>query len=466
MIAVYISSNQFSVSTDKTIEFVPGRRLKLDQGVDGIAYSTISGSTYSTPNTIVTTKESELTSNLVSVLYGVVESGSEGSLPDHVHDGSEGSGGIILYNYVISEDTTLYVSTTGDDIIGDGSLSTPYATPHKALDYLKNKWINGDAVVTIQCGDGSYVLTETISPNHPCGDRIKLIGENVYSKSLTSIQSSSGSAGAWSLVLNLNNVTSIESGDFVIIHTPSGGTRPYHVCGCHEVTNVDAVNSRITIASGHQGSIAPSGAISATVIIVKTIFQMAAGEHGLYIDQNNKLGGLGNIVFDGGGSTGYGIYITDFSFLKILAATYVGTYDTNLGMFSDNNSVIKAEGLVACSKQGASHAIMADDKSTIICPNAIASGVSASGKYGFYSVYNSHIEATGAVSTGGVSIGILASIRGMIRAVNAIADEHTTGFYCSRGAYIYAPGAAAYNCSTDFNPAVNTQDNEFGYIDT
>lgn len=363
-------------------------------------------------------------------------------------------------------DLTIYVDPAGNDSTGDGTSGNPYATPQGALDSIKGQWIPGDVTVTIQCTDGQYAFTENINITHPCGDRINIIGENIYSKAMTSIESSSGSAGAWSLVLNMDSVANIATGDFVIIHTPSGGTRPYHVCGCHEVTNVDGGNTRITVSSKHQGSTAPSGAISATVIVIKTIFQVASGEDGIFISNNNKLGGLGNVAFDGGGTTGYGIHVTDFSFLKIPTSMYVGVSDVGLGVFSDNGSVIKVEGLIASSGPTTSHAIMADDKSTIIAPGAIASGVATGGKYGFYCVYNSHIEATGSVSTGGVSIGFLASIHGVIRAVDAVADEHTTGFYCSRGAYMYAPGSSALNVSTDYNPAENTQGNELGYIDT
>lgn len=95
MEATYISSNQFSVEGYKTEEFSAGRRLKVADSSDGVKYLTVSSSSYSTPNTIVTTKESELSSDMVSVLYGVIAPGTTGSLPDHTHDGSEGSGGYI-----------------------------------------------------------------------------------------------------------------------------------------------------------------------------------------------------------------------------------------------------------------------------------------------------------------------------------------------------------------------------------
>lgn len=94
MQATYITNNSFSVSGNRTLEFVEGRRVKATHS-DSTQYCTIYSSTVSGSYTIVTLKENELTSNLASVLYGIIEPGISGSLPDHTHDGTEGSGGTI-----------------------------------------------------------------------------------------------------------------------------------------------------------------------------------------------------------------------------------------------------------------------------------------------------------------------------------------------------------------------------------
>lgn len=93
MDATYINSTKFSITGDATSGFIEGRRVYLDCGSDGVFYSTIVSSTYSDPDTEVTIEDSVLTSNLKDVLYGVVSSGSYGSLPEHYHDGSPGNGG-------------------------------------------------------------------------------------------------------------------------------------------------------------------------------------------------------------------------------------------------------------------------------------------------------------------------------------------------------------------------------------
>lgn len=95
MDATYVSSSQFTVEGDHTGEFISGRRLKMNCGTDGIFYATVSSSELSGSDTNVVINESNITSNLESVLYGVIQPGDEGSLPEHSHDGSSGSGGEI-----------------------------------------------------------------------------------------------------------------------------------------------------------------------------------------------------------------------------------------------------------------------------------------------------------------------------------------------------------------------------------
>ena len=90
--AHYISQNSFWIYTDRTSEFVYGRRLKANCGSDGYKYTTISGSSFSHPKTTVTVLDNVLTNNLSEVWYGI-SVGSEGSLPVHKHT-SQSDGGL------------------------------------------------------------------------------------------------------------------------------------------------------------------------------------------------------------------------------------------------------------------------------------------------------------------------------------------------------------------------------------
>ena len=141
MYAVYVSSSSFYVNGNKASEFNTGRRVKLDCGLDGIKYATVVSSSYSAPNTTVTIDESTLTANLVSVLYGIIQPGIIGSLPDHTHDGTEGTGGILPV-YTNTEEPTGFINyKVGSEISFSGdevTISGTYSYYIKGLKYDKD----------------------------------------------------------------------------------------------------------------------------------------------------------------------------------------------------------------------------------------------------------------------------------------------------------------------------------------
>lgn len=130
MDAVYISPNSFKVSKDKTLEFVKNRRVRCKIGPNTFVYATIVSSSYSIPDTTVIINESELTSNLSEVLYGIVQPGSAGSLPDHDHSSEEGTGGPVEFIDLADTPTTYsgsegkYAKITASGIEFDDAAST------------------------------------------------------------------------------------------------------------------------------------------------------------------------------------------------------------------------------------------------------------------------------------------------------------------------------------------------------
>jgi len=67
--AVYVDADTFTVTDDKTGDFVAGTKVKCNCGVDGYKYGVVEDSTYGAPNTTVnlTAASDDLTSNLTSV---------------------------------------------------------------------------------------------------------------------------------------------------------------------------------------------------------------------------------------------------------------------------------------------------------------------------------------------------------------------------------------------------------------
>jgi hypothetical protein len=78
---------------------------------------------------------------------------------------------------IITTDTTIYVATTGSDTTGDGTSSFPFLTIGKALEYLNDFSISGNALVIIDVEDGTYTaITSPIEITHPDGCRIYIRG--------------------------------------------------------------------------------------------------------------------------------------------------------------------------------------------------------------------------------------------------------------------------------------------------
>jgi hypothetical protein len=120
MHATYISSNSFSVLTNRTDEFITGRRVKCDCDTDGIVYANVVSATYTTVTTVVI-DENSLTSNLKTVLYGIVEPGPNGSLPIHDHSDVEGMGGSGISFLYLSDTPSTYSGTEGLYLASTGS---------------------------------------------------------------------------------------------------------------------------------------------------------------------------------------------------------------------------------------------------------------------------------------------------------------------------------------------------------
>lgn len=153
MQAVYVSSNQFKVSTDKTSEFLAGRRIRANCG-GNYKYSTIQSSIYSDPDTTVTIEESILTSNLTEVHYGIVNVGDQGSFPNHSHDGNEGTGGGLSLLTLSDTPTTYsgteryYLKTTGSGIEFSEEVNPYWSSVEPFLDENSANVSNKPTLVT------------------------------------------------------------------------------------------------------------------------------------------------------------------------------------------------------------------------------------------------------------------------------------------------------------------------------
>jgi hypothetical protein len=412
----------------------------------------------------------------------------------------------------ITTDTTAYVATTGSDVTGDGSSDSPFASVAGALDWLKDKPINDGIRVFIMIKDGHYTGLDTIYINLSDKKNIFIQGENSHDISLTSVQSSSGSAGNWSVVLNVSSVADVVVGDYVIVNNDlTGGSTRQTIMGCWEVTNVDSGNTRITIKSTSKyGSIA-SGAVTGTITVMKAILSFATDNHGIMVDNGGFIT-INNFVVVGDTSANsyYGIASQRSASIGSVSTGPIGVNGFSYGFRTEragamqlnaqssscNNvkdgfscssgSVMIADNTTSVGNSGNGYSITT---ATLYCQNSISIGNQFSG---IYAVMNSVMNAYSAIAIYNMSHGILSDygatiyikdggsyynnvngiycIRASIVAAENVTVSNNTGqgVVSSRYGYVEFSGSASSssNGGNNVSPAVNTQGNEYGYINT
>lgn len=348
---------------------------------------------------------------------------------------------------VITTNTTYYVATTGSDATGDGSVTTPWATPSYALSVLQNYRVQSGKTLTIQCDDGTYTLT-SVTTN--LGERFVLSGKNTYTKTVASIQSTSGSAGAYSIVFNVDDVTNVTTSDYVIVSNASGGTTPKYAEGCFDITAVDAVNKRITCASPNLVGV-PAGAVAATMTVFKTNF-FYTGTAGFQYAQ----GTVQNLVIRGDGTANkYAVGLSQgmtLSNVGILGFPY-GISLTSAGVLSLENVAIS----------GATIGIRMTNGTTINCLGS-SFGLLVSGcTTGLSCADNSTLTCITQTVITGNGRGINCTRRASITLTPGVTIYESDAVYAERLGYVYLVGASI---TGTVSPTVNTLGNENGYIDT
>jgi hypothetical protein len=410
----------------------------------------------------------------------------------------------------ITTDTTAYVATTGSDTTGDGSESSPFATINKAFDSLKDRPINPDAFVTIQVADGHYDDVDQIQARHPNGSNIWISGSTIEEKTLSSVQSVSGSSRDYTVVLNLNNVSNLDVGDIVIIGTDvSGGSFRQCLMGSWPITNVDSGNNRITIETKIAGSNQPSGAISGTIYIPKTVLKASLGTT-LFYSKTNLIN-IKNLSLHYPHTTGStsGVSVSNMGYVRLdavgISGFHTGIRASNAGQvecYTDNYVVIGGGEL-------AGDGILAEYNSSVEAQYVITNGFDK----GIRSYYSASIRFNNGQAHGNSTVGVIAAFNGTVYADNALAISNVDGFRASEagviralsstssynsdngyesyyGGSLYINNAtstnnggygiratatgyvsafsvsASSNSSGDYNPSPNTQGNEYGYINT
>lgn len=328
--------------------------------------------------------------------------------------------------------TTVTLRSSGGD----------YSTLANLLAAIKSVIIVPGALLTVEIDDGIWSASDTVRDSDFLSpDRILFVGRNTYSKTLSSVQSSSGGTGNWSIVLNLNNVTNVAVGDYAHIVTATGGTNPTYATGVHEITNVDAPNNRITITSKNLATSAPSGAVTGTITVLKSILSFA-GFSGFESAGGAGFFGIKNLVVKGDGTAStYGLYARDNGKLFTDRAGTdfkVGVTGFPQAIYALDSGLVRAR-YACCVGIGTSQPVVkAESNATIDLRN----GVSVGGQHGLYSLNRAFINFASGIVTG----------------------HNTNAVLADKGGYVAAIGYTATSPTT-LSPANNTVGNDNSYID-
>lgn len=314
--------------------------------------------------------------------------------------------------------------------------------------------------ISINVGEGTFNSTSPILIDS--GMAAKKIGITGVASAATiqSIQSSSGSAGAWSIVLNMANVTGITAGNVISCVTPTGGVNPTYLAGAFLITNVDSGNSQITITSKHRAAVAPSGAVTGAATILKSVLSFS-GCDGIRVWNGASALNISNVAIVGG-TTSNGLSIQDLGRLWI-GSGVVGVVGFSIGVVCLYNSEVNDGVLVQSA--AATNGLQVDSGSVVKCITLISSGNANNGIYatggfiqsgsatistgngnnGFYSSNGGDVVANSTTATGNTNIGYASDSGGWIGCSNATSIGNGTAFQNATIVECDAIDTVAYN---------------------
>lgn len=125
---------------------------------------------------------------------------------------------------VVSGVTTVYVTTTGNDNTGDGTESNPFATPHRAFDYINAKDVSDNAELHVSVGIGSYSygLYITNGGSGYTDNRLMEVSGGSGSGAKVGIVTAAGTTGVVTNVVLVNPGTGYAAGDSLGVTTTAG----------------------------------------------------------------------------------------------------------------------------------------------------------------------------------------------------------------------------------------------------
>ena len=389
--------------------------------------------------------------------------------------------------WLLTADVTLYVATTGSDTSGTGSATAPWATPHRAMAYLRGIVLADGIVVTISIADGAYSFPKALNLNHPQGTQIYINGTSTSGTRPTGallngggVRGNSSTTEAFNdaklkayyrtqwqfnacdgLVCDLGGGVSVDQllirgdGTAYTDGVRSGGKDPARLqqnlfadkasAGSINLGQRVAVHNfgRLGIATSYGGSIC---AESVTVTNAKTdgIVTYFGGSIQAFLATVSNCGGDGIGTYFGG---------------SINAMDATASNNLKNGIISGYGGSILAKGAITAN----------NFQSGIIIRNGgtiFASGANSSsnGQHGIAISYGGTIDAHSVTVANNRRNGIYVGYGGNVLAGAATAKGNTESSAKAEGAGFILLNSATYDGI--LSPAANTQGNGMAYIQT
>ena len=192
-------------------------------------------------------------------------------------------------------------STTGLVLIPGGTFEVTL-TPANSADLIAlvaRLRIEGNVVYNVATGAHTFTVPATGAYNANKFGSFKIIGPTPVALSITGQVSVSGGAGNYSVVLGVSTIAGIAVGDWLHTVQVAGTGVPEAHRGIWEITNVDAVNTRITVRNTIRSAAFPTNTItSSTSSVLKAALKFNNCDgfvvNGSRIDFFDNLAVVGN----------------------------------------------------------------------------------------------------------------------------------------------------------------------------
>jgi hypothetical protein len=258
----------------------------------------------------------------------------------------------------LTANETIYIRTTGNDTTGDGSVTFPFLTLEKTIEYIGQLYI-GDYTVTVDIGEGVFTEAGTLSFQHPYGSQVTWQGvsEQITSQDTNSISASGTSLGFsnlyyYDVTFILPVGKSVSVGDYIAVRAVSGGTLPNALRGCHYVSTWVGGSRTATVRVVYR-NVAPkaSGTITCTIELIKTVIAFS-NKNGLKLNGTYTGGSWRGLVLQGdyndtNTSAKYGIWLLNSATLNFggldTSGNAVGIVGFQTGMYAQNNAMMFAD---------------------------------------------------------------------------------------------------------------------------